>query len=490
MDPSLEADIAERMERATRAVIASSPLASYSFSQSSARQDHHPLPSLADLLLHVGPKDCPRCPSCRAPLVFGSRSRICLACENTLVEIPPPSLTSSLAFRRFSEMFGMTDLEGVEEHLSNQSVPSTTKVSSSASLPPMEATVQKSSLPLEVSLDLPAEEHFNTNPQVSQPPTSISSDFSLPASEEIIAPQRHSSILDYSAKLEGISLEDFFSSKGKQEVSEPQKFDAASVPELEKAVPMNSSVVNIQKDSLFWDPLSETIIPDGFDMMAETGRSSSNKEAVDSLGVVEEDPFDSWESDFQSAPPIMPEASISSSFQSQSSYQGGTFEDFFGNPTIRKDGSAERVVADLEEDNVQAKNGNFFGSYVDTTTGKIADIDDLFLGTGWGQSGPLSIEDSGNQTTNGLNEGDLLGPLSFMQKKMPSDSDSSVDFTEGGNPSKTNEKPSTQLQGSESTGKRSLEPLLAQLHDLSFMLSDRLVIKTEGEGNDLNNRSP
>ncbi|MCO5563348.1 hypothetical protein L7F22_016989 [Adiantum nelumboides] len=495
MGPPSDAEIAARFERATRSVLASSSLASYSNSESAAREElSSQLPSLADLLTHVGPPDCQRCPSCRAPLLFGPRSRLCLACDATFIEISPPSLTSSIAFRRFSEALGLENDFGVaeEEHFQDKEVDNSIKSSASISSAPGDGGVQEGSLHTSFDLKTSSKEAIAAT---TSPHTSTSDFFSsVPPVETSL---KQSNILDYSDKLEGISLEDFFSNQINPEASTPLKSDNRSVNIPGVLTSINTPGIQVRKDSLFWDPLSETIIPDGFDMMASTSELITNENITSNkmIGVEEDDdPFFSWEGDFQSAPlAIIDPLTSHSTSEAQSSVQPGEFEDFFGNPATSQERDSGESTG-LQEINGWANDAYFFGSSTDITAGRNVDVDDLLFGSEWQQSVQPSATlatNGGSQSTNLFDGEEMFSPFSSLPKEVSSICDSSFESLQEGNSTATKNQPLTELHGSQAAGEenRLVGSLLAELHDLSFMLSDKLVIKTEGKNTQPNSSS-
>ncbi|KAI5065639.1 hypothetical protein GOP47_0020334 [Adiantum capillus-veneris] len=479
-----EAEIAARLERATRSVLASSSLASYSYSQSHAREElASQIPSLADLLTHVGPPDCPRCPSCQAPLPFGPRSRLCLACDATFIEISPPSITSSVAFRCFSEGLGLeTDFGVAEEHFQDKEANNVNKPSASSFSAPGARGMQKESLHAPLDLKTSSKEAVTGN---DFPHTSTSGDFSsVPPPEAELPTAKQPNILDYSHKLEGISLEDFFSNQTKQEAPTPSKSDTISVNISGALTSVATPGIQVRKDSLFWDPLSETIIPDGFDMMASTSEPITNKgPAWEKMVEVEEDddPFSSWEGDFQSAPPATTGPSTSHTSEGQSLVQPGEFEDFFGSAANNKERCDGESVG-IQGNNGWANNAHCFGSNTDTTVGRSVDVDDLLFGSEWQQNVQPSaiLATNGSQSSNFFDGDDMFGTFSSLPNET-SLSDSRVDSLQEENSTATENQPLTEPQASQAAGKKNniVGSLLAQLHDLSFMLTDKLVIKTE-----------
>lgn len=99
--------------------------------------------------------------------------------------------------------------------------------------------------------------------------------------------EKRDSILDYSAKLEGISLEDFFT--GQIKPQDPILETPAIITDnlSGRGTSLETSGILVHKDSLFWDPLSESIIPDGYDLMA-----SRSEEFNNSLGYSKENTGD------------------------------------------------------------------------------------------------------------------------------------------------------------------------------------------------------
>eukprot|EP00250_Pteridium_aquilinum_P018593 c24131_g3_i2 orf=532-2109(-) len=508
-----EAEIAARLERATRSALASSSLISYSYSHSSSgRGQLSQPPSLADLLPHLGSPDAPRCPSCRAPLLFGPRSRLCLACAAPLLQPPPLSFTSSLAYRRFSEAFHIEGLEtdfgeAGEEHFSDPDVDFASKSSSSGISLPLELGKQKvlSHVDVPSYQGTPYVESNIVNPDAQTPLalTRTSGDLGsvTPATMGVanVEKEKHASTEDYSTKLEGISLEDFFSNQVKPHTPAlPSNSDLT----LENRS-MDPSGINVRKDSLFWDPLSNSIIPDGFDLMASTGETNTKKADILDTGVGveddDDDPFSSWEGDFQSAAPataVLPTASSSFSFDPQVSAQpvmSGNFEDFFVNFSDMS--VAESVKS--QENNGLVTNGDLLGLDANiqntlNTDAHSSNVDSLFFGSGWRQSAPPFMAPTTNSELMSLSnkqnsllessEEDLFGPLSSQQTATPM-GNNSFDFVEEYTSTGTNDELLTERQASPSVGKTNkiVESLLAQLPDLSFLLADKLVMKTEGK---------
>lgn len=249
--------------------------------------------------------------------------------------------------------------------------------------------------------------------------------------------EKHASILDYSAKLEGISLEDFFSNEVKSQAPAlATNSDMRSDDCSGRATSMDTSGINFRKDSLFWDPLSESIIPDGFDLMTNTSETSTNK-----VVVVEEDddPFSSWEGDFQSAAPAMADVSTASSSHTpglQLSAQPITLrntEDLFGDfSNISSVGES----LGIQGNNNWVNGGDLFGLDTDVEntfkTGSHRSMDvDNFFGSGWQQSVPRPVVSttSDGESFGFLNkqstllkssqEEELLGILSSKQMETP-----------------------------------------------------------------------
>ncbi|KAI5065136.1 hypothetical protein GOP47_0019831 [Adiantum capillus-veneris] len=313
--------------------------------------------------------------------------------------------------------------------------------------------MQKESLHAPLDLKTSSKEAVTGN---DFPHTSTSGDFSsVPPPEAELPTAKQPNILDYSHKLEGISLEDFFSNQTKQEAPTPSKSDTISVNISGALTSVATPGIQVRKDSLFWDPLSETIIPDGFDMMASTSEPITNKgPAWEKMVEVEEDddPFSSWEGDFQSAPPATTGPSTSH-----------TSEGIQGN-------------------NGWANNAHCFGSNTDTTVGRSVDVDDLLFGSEWQQNVQPSaiLATNGSQSSNFFDGDDMFGTFSSLPNET-SLSDSRVDSLQEENSTATENQPLTEPQASQAAGKKNniVGSLLAQLHDLSFMLTDKLVIKTE-----------
>lgn len=318
--------------------------------------------------------------------------------------------------------------------------------------------------------------------------------------------EKHASILDYSAKLEGISLEDFFSNEVKSQAPAlATNSDMRSDNCSGRATSMDTSGINFRKDSLFWDPLSESIIPDGFDLMANTSETSTNKVvALDNVVGVEEDddPFSSWEGDFQSAAPAMADVSAASSSHTpglQLSAQPITLrntEDVFGD--FSNISSVGESVG-IQGNNSWVNGGDLFGLDTDventfkTDSQRSMDVDNFF-GPGWQQSVPRPVVSttSDGESFGLLNkqsallkssqEEELLGILSSKQMETPI-INNSLDSVVGEFTSTEDFLMERSASTSSSVGKKNkiVGSLLGQLHDLSFLLADKLVIRTEGK---------
>lgn len=348
--------------------------------------------------------------------------------------------------------------------------------------------------------------------------------------------EKRDSILDYSAKLEGISLEDFFT--GQIKPQDPILETPAIITDnlSGRGTSLETSGILFHKDSLFWDPLSESIIPDGYDLMASRSEEFNNslgyskENTGDKLYGVEEDddPFSSWEGDFQSAAPVA-EVSSASSFTfgppvTVQSSTLGNFEDLFGN-TLNERGpnAAENGWNQGNNGSVAAMpgdNGDLFGlqvhmenpdtlslfssmGHLETDIQRSMDMDCLFFGSGWQQSVqlPVSSATCESQFANISNEGNLVAELNridLLGPSLPNNHDLSSlgqirTLTAGDNSyDAVGDSHFTMAAMNDEFGKERPSPsdgktnkivgsLLAQLHDLSFMLADKLVIKTEGK---------
>ena len=135
---------------------------------------------------------------------------------------------------------------------------------------------------------------------------------SVEAENLMVKPEeKHPSILDYTSKLEGISLEDFFTNPARSEDTDFLKPDTVN-KDGGKSIEKNATIIPVQKDSYFLDPLTDSIIPDGSDLFPNTsdsdvfpnissgGHDSSHNNIIKTLAD-DDDPFSSWEGDFQSA---------------------------------------------------------------------------------------------------------------------------------------------------------------------------------------------
>lgn len=489
-------EIAARFERATRSGLASSSLASYSYSQASSMIEQPP--TLADLLPHLGPPDAPRCPVCRACLPFGPRSRICLACSARLVQTSPPSFPSSLAFRRFAEAL---HLEGLEtdsgeadaEFRSDPEADMATKLSSSSLSPPVKVVGQ-------IALrhaDMPSDrEKPNIEPEEVKAETKKASSADLgfiipakPTDAASVEEETHTGMLDYSAKLEGISLEDFFSNQGKSPA--PASATDSDILSDKRPISMESPGIKIHKDSLFWDPLSDSIIPDGFDLLANTRETNTIQVALDNVVGVRDgdDLLSSWENDFQSATPAAAEVSAASSFHSPGAQLSAdaitsrNIEDVFsGFPSISR---GETVGSPGHDSWVNG--GDLLGLKTENTCNadsqKSTIVDDFF-GSGWQQNVSHPVVSSPSESHSSIKSiqvEDLL-QISLSKEMEPPTIDHSPDLA--GELTSLGNLPTGQLaSASDSGGEKSkiVSSLLAQLHDLSFLLTDKLVMKAAGE---------
>lgn len=406
---------------------------------------------------------------------------------------------------------------------------------------PLESGGQKTSLRREFSSELGKPEPNEMAVLTPTPTTSTSVDLgsetlakpTILASEH--AEKRHS-ILDYSAKLEGISLEDFFTGQIKPQDPILEKPAIITDNLSGRGTSLKTSGILVHKDSLLWDPLSESIIPDGYDLMASRSEAFNNssgyskENTVDKLDGVEEDddPFSSWEGDFQSAAPAA-EVSTASSFTfgppvTVQPSTLGNFEDLFGNTLSEREPIAAENGWNQGNNGLVAAtpgdNGDLFGlqvhmenpdalslfssvGHLETDIQRSMDMDGLFFGPGW-QSVQLpvssatcesqfaNISSEGNSVAE-LNRIDLLGPSlpnehdlsSLGQIRILTAGDNSYDAVGDSHLTMTamNDEFGKEQQASPSDGKTNkiVGSLLAQLHDLSFMLADKLVIKTEGK---------
>ena len=168
---------------------------------------------------------------------------------------------------------------------------------------------------------------------------------SVEAENLMVKPEeKHPSILDYTSKLEGISLEDFFTNPARSEDTDFPKPDTVN-KDGGKSIE-NAPIIPVQKDSYFLDPLTDSIIPDGSDLFPITSDSdifpniSSGVHDNSHNNIIETpaddgDPFSSWEGDFQSAEG---EVTSTSWFESQqTSSINGDLKDISGNSPRRSE---------------------------------------------------------------------------------------------------------------------------------------------------------
>eukprot|EP00249_Psilotum_nudum_P006703 c19990_g1_i2 orf=34-1182(+) len=106
MECPSSAEIASRLDRATRSVLASSSL-------TLPASPLPPLPSLADLVTR-GDGNLPRCSNCKAELLRGAETVFCLACgaqQRGAEAAKKFSFKSSLAYQRFLDILQLRDLD-------------------------------------------------------------------------------------------------------------------------------------------------------------------------------------------------------------------------------------------------------------------------------------------------------------------------------------------------------------------------------------------